>query len=336
MKTNEGRNENEAREMFSTSKLVEELMKRDGLTVDLMAEKTGKPVQYFIEIIRHVRDVEEKDALLFERRFGWSAIELIDHQIRDRIARTKVRRDILKIWVELLTHEVEWRETEAEIKKFLALIEKTFPARQRSNQEFVVQGDQRLTSAAGGLQKWRIKPHRINPTMNIEFERAKKRAQQEREIEMKKIQKGLQALPPGAITKFCMELTGPPLDTVAKEVEVPEQDIIEMIEHKRPIPPKVEELLARHYGWSAKASLERRREIAEFKRVMEAERQRRENEDQLDDLMSMMIALRDILKNKLELLKLHVEMRELEATEKTLGARSASQAMNSRFKRKAV
>ena len=119
--------------------------------------------------------------------------------------------------------------------------------------------------------------------MNTEFEEAMKRAQQERDIEMKKVQKVLQALPPGAITKFCMELHGPPLDTVAKEVEVPEQDIIEMIEHKRPIPPKVVELLARHYGWSAKASLERRRKIAEFKRVMEAERQRREDEEKQND-----------------------------------------------------
>jgi plasmid maintenance system antidote protein VapI len=119
--------------------------------------------------------------------------------------------------------------------------------------------------------------------MNTEFEEAMKRAQQERDIEMKKVQKVLQALPAGAITKFCMELHGPPLDTVAKEVEVPEQDIIEMIEHKRPIPPKVAELLARHYGWSAKASLERRRKIAEFKRVMEAERQRREDEEKQND-----------------------------------------------------
>jgi plasmid maintenance system antidote protein VapI len=336
MKTNEHQKENEAWDMFSTPKLVEDLMKRDGLTVDFMAEKTGKPVQYFIEIIRHVRDINQKDALLFERCFGWSAIELIDHQTRDSIAKAEVRRDIRKIWVRLLELEVEWPKVEAELEKLLALTEKMFPAHQRSSHQFVVQGDQRLTSAAGDLQKWRIKPHHQKLTMNIEFERAKKRTQQESEIEGKKIQKVLQALPPGALTKFFMELNGPRLDTVAKEVDVPVQHIIEMIEHKRPVPPKIANLLEQHYGWSAKASLEQRRKIAEFNRVIEAERQRREEEDQLRDLMSMMMAVREILKNNLELLKLLVEIRELEATEKTLRAHLASQAMNSRFKETSV
>jgi plasmid maintenance system antidote protein VapI len=315
MKTNEHQKENEAWDMFSTPKLVEGLMKRDGLTVDFMAEKTGKPVQYFIEIIRHVRDINQKDALLFERCFGWSAIELIDHQTRDSIAKAEVRRDIRKICVRLL-------ELEVEVKKLLALTEKMFPAHQRSSHQFVVQGDQRLTFAAGDLQKWRIKPHHQKLTMNIEFERAKKRAQQKREIE--------------ALTKVFMQLNGPRLDTVAKEADVPVQHIIEMIEHKRPVPPKIANLLEQHYGWSAKASLELRRKIAEFNRVMEAERQRREEEDQLRDLMSMMMAVGEILKNKLELLKLLVEIRELEATEKALRADSASQAMNSRFKETSV
>lgn len=123
-KANERRNENEAWEMFSTSKLVEELMKRDRLTVDLMAEETGRPVQYFIEIIRHLRDINQEDALLFERCFGWSAVELLEHQIHDKMARLMALIDILKIWRELFKQEIKWREGEAEIKKLLALIEK--------------------------------------------------------------------------------------------------------------------------------------------------------------------------------------------------------------------
>src|SRR5205823_4422850 len=101
MKTNGHQKENEAWDMFSTSKLVENLMKRDDLTVDLMAQKTGKPVQYFIEIIRYVRDINQKDALLFERCLGWSARELLDHQIRDIMARVMALFDILKIRGEL-------------------------------------------------------------------------------------------------------------------------------------------------------------------------------------------------------------------------------------------
>ena len=125
MRANKYRKETEALDMFSASKLVEDLMKRDGLTVDLMAEKTGKPVQYFIEIIRHLRDVDKEEALLFERCFGWSAIELLDHQSRDVIARLKAHTDILKIWGKLFEQEVKRRKVEAHVKKLLALIEKT-------------------------------------------------------------------------------------------------------------------------------------------------------------------------------------------------------------------
>ena len=118
--------------MFSTSKLVEDLMKRDCLTVDLMAQKTGKPVQHFIEIIRHARDFNQKDALLFERCLGWSAIELLDHHTRDMMARLRVLIDSLKIRGQLLKQEIKRREVEAESKKFLALVEKMFPDPQSS------------------------------------------------------------------------------------------------------------------------------------------------------------------------------------------------------------
>jgi len=127
MKTNGHQKENEAWDMFSTSKLVKDLMKRDDLTVDLMAQKTGKPVQYLIKIITHVRDINQKDALLFQRYFGWSAIDLLDHQLRDKMARLKALNAILKIRRELLKQEIELCKVEAESKKFLALIEKKFP-----------------------------------------------------------------------------------------------------------------------------------------------------------------------------------------------------------------
>ena len=132
MKTNEHQKENETWDMFGISKLVEDLMKRDGLTVDLMAQKTGKPVQYFIEIIRHARDINQKDALLFERCLGWSARELLDHHIRDLMARFMVLIDLLKIRRQLLKQEIDCRKEEAESKKFLALIERMFPDPQSS------------------------------------------------------------------------------------------------------------------------------------------------------------------------------------------------------------
>ena len=109
----------------ATSKLVEDLMKRDGLTADLMAEQTGKPVQYIIEIIKDVRDITEDDAWLFERRLGWSAIELLDHQTRDLLARNKTQTEILKIWSKLL-------KLGFEIRKFEALVEKICRAPQPS------------------------------------------------------------------------------------------------------------------------------------------------------------------------------------------------------------
>ena len=124
MKSKKGRRENEELEMFSTSKLVEDLMKRDGLTADLMAEQTGKPVQYIIEIIKHVRDVTKDDALLFERRLGWSAIALLDHQTRDLVARSKAQTEILKIWSKLLKLGVEIRKLEPRVEEFEALVEK--------------------------------------------------------------------------------------------------------------------------------------------------------------------------------------------------------------------
>ncbi len=132
MKSKKGQRENEELEMFSTSKLVEDLMKRDGLTADLMAEQTGKPVQYIIEIIKHVRDITEDDALLFDRRLGWSAIGLLDHQTRDLLARNKAQTEILKIWSKLLKLGVEIRKLEPRVEKFEALVEKICRAPQPS------------------------------------------------------------------------------------------------------------------------------------------------------------------------------------------------------------
>jgi len=132
MKSKKRRRENEELEMFSTSKLVEDLMKRDGLTADLMAEQTGKPVQYIIEIIKHVRDITEDDALLFERRLGWSAIELLDHQTRDLLARDKTQTEILKIWSKLLKLGFEMRKLKPRVEKFEALVEKICRAPQPS------------------------------------------------------------------------------------------------------------------------------------------------------------------------------------------------------------
>ncbi len=116
----------------ATSKLVEDLMKRDGLTADLMAEQTGKPVQYIIEIIKHVRDITEDDALVFERRLGWSAIELLDHQTRDLLARNKTQTEILKIWSKLLKLGFEIRKLKPRVEKFEALVEKICRAPQPS------------------------------------------------------------------------------------------------------------------------------------------------------------------------------------------------------------
>ena len=132
MESKKRRRENEELKMFSTSKLVEDLMKRDGLTADLMAEQTGKPVQYIIEIIKHVRDITKDDALLFERRLGWSAIELLDHQIRDLLARYKAQMELLKIWSKLLKLGFEIRKFEARVEKFEALVEKICRAPQPS------------------------------------------------------------------------------------------------------------------------------------------------------------------------------------------------------------
>jgi len=126
------RRENEELEMLSTSKLVEDLMKRDGLTADLMAEQTGKPVQHVIEIIKHVRDITEDDALLFERRLGWSAIELLDHQTRDLLARNKTQTEILKIWSKLLKLGFEILKLKPRVEKFEALVEKICRAPQPS------------------------------------------------------------------------------------------------------------------------------------------------------------------------------------------------------------
>ena len=91
MKSEKPQKKNKVLEMFSTSKLMEDLMKRDGLTADLVAEKTGKPVQYIIEITKHLRDMTRDDALLFEQRLGWSSIELLDHLLSDRLAKDKAR-----------------------------------------------------------------------------------------------------------------------------------------------------------------------------------------------------------------------------------------------------
>src|SRR5260370_42494110 len=132
MKSKKGRRENEELELFSTSKLMEDLMKPYGLTADLMAEQTGKPVQYIIEIIKHVRDITVDDALLFERRLGWSAIELLDHQTRDLLARNKAQTEILKIWPKLLKLGVEIRELKPRVEKFEALVEKICRAPQPS------------------------------------------------------------------------------------------------------------------------------------------------------------------------------------------------------------
>jgi plasmid maintenance system antidote protein VapI len=124
MQSEKPQRENEVLEMFSASKLVEDLMKRDGLTADLVAGQTGKPVQYIIEILEHVRDITREDALLFERRLGWSALELLDHQTSDVMAKYKAQMEILKIWSGLLKVAVETREFERQVKKFEALVEK--------------------------------------------------------------------------------------------------------------------------------------------------------------------------------------------------------------------
>jgi hypothetical protein len=132
MKSEKPQKENEMLEMFSTSKLVEDLMKRDGLTADLVAQRTGKPVQYVIEISKHVRDITRDDALLFERRLGWSAIKLLDHQVSDLLARYKAQLEILKIWSKLLKLAVETRELESWDEKFKARVEKIGRAPQPS------------------------------------------------------------------------------------------------------------------------------------------------------------------------------------------------------------
>jgi plasmid maintenance system antidote protein VapI len=118
---NQGK-ENEVLEMFSTSKLVNDLMRRDGLTVDLMAEATGKPVQHIIEIIKRVRWLTQEDALLFERRLRWSAEELLDRQLRDLMAMDKALWETAKIWLGVLKLGVDTLELRDLVDKTLRAV----------------------------------------------------------------------------------------------------------------------------------------------------------------------------------------------------------------------
>jgi hypothetical protein len=125
MKSKKQLKENEAFEMFSACRLVYDLMRRDGLTPDQMMKKSGMPTQNIVEILEGKRVITHGIAVLFERCFRWSAIELLDHQLRDLIGRFMVRVEIAKNHLEFLTKA-------AEIQELIARIEKELCVNQRS------------------------------------------------------------------------------------------------------------------------------------------------------------------------------------------------------------
>jgi plasmid maintenance system antidote protein VapI len=119
MKSKNQEKENEVLEMFSTSKLVNDLMRRDGLTPDLMMKKTGMPTQYILAICEGKLDMTSGIALLFEKCLGWSAIELLCYQLRDLMGRTMARLKIAKNYLEFSTKAAEMQESIAQIEKKL-------------------------------------------------------------------------------------------------------------------------------------------------------------------------------------------------------------------------
>jgi plasmid maintenance system antidote protein VapI len=117
MKSNKNRRENEVLEMFSASKLVNDLMRRDGLTPNLMMKKSGMPEEYIVAILEGKVRITEGNALLFERCFGWPARDLLCQQALDDIA-------MLKALAEIMRNELEFFKTAAEMRQVIARTEK--------------------------------------------------------------------------------------------------------------------------------------------------------------------------------------------------------------------
>jgi hypothetical protein len=115
MKSNKNRRENKVLEMFSASKLVNDLMRRDGLTPNLMMKKSGMPEGYIVAILEGKLRITEGNALLFERCFGWPARDLLYPQALDDIA-------VLKALAEITRNE--FCKTAAEMRQLIARIEK--------------------------------------------------------------------------------------------------------------------------------------------------------------------------------------------------------------------
>jgi hypothetical protein len=119
MKSNKNRRENEVLEMFSASKLVNDLMRRDGLTPNLMMKKSGMPEENIVAILEGKLRITEGNALLFEQCFGWPARDLLYQQALDDIA-------MLKALAELTRNHLEFFKTAAEMQQLIARIEKKF------------------------------------------------------------------------------------------------------------------------------------------------------------------------------------------------------------------
>jgi plasmid maintenance system antidote protein VapI len=103
--------------MFSASKLVNDLMRRGGLTPNLMMKKSGMPEGYIVAILEGKLRITEGNALLFERYFGWPARDLLYQQTLDDIAMLKARAEITR-------NHLEFFKTAAEMRQLIARIEK--------------------------------------------------------------------------------------------------------------------------------------------------------------------------------------------------------------------
>jgi plasmid maintenance system antidote protein VapI len=117
MKPKKPQLKNEELDMYSACKLVNELMKRDGLTPDRMMRKSGMPAQFIVAILQGGLRITEGNALLFQRCFDWPAIQLLHAQLCDDLAMAAVQARMLKVI--LLCQEVL-----AQIENLRALVEK--------------------------------------------------------------------------------------------------------------------------------------------------------------------------------------------------------------------
>jgi plasmid maintenance system antidote protein VapI len=124
MKSEKRQRKSEVLELSSACKLVNDLMKRDGLTPDQMMKESGMPRQNIVAILEGKLAITPENASLFQRCFGWSAMELLDHQLSDLMAGGKALTEMLKIRLEVLKVGSEMRKLQPLIEKFEALVEK--------------------------------------------------------------------------------------------------------------------------------------------------------------------------------------------------------------------